>query len=449
MTHFLKEKYDVVIVGAGVAGLNCALNLPKDKSVLVICKRSPKQSDSYLAQGGICRLRDEGDYKAYFEDTMRAGHYENDAAAVECMIRGSQGVIDDLLSLGVRFKRGEDGSFDYTREGGHSAPRICYFEDCTGKEITSRLMKEVKKRRNIEVVPFVTMLDIIESGGECLGIVAYESKGGQIKSVFADSTVLATGGIGGAFSNTTNFRILTGDALAICLKHGVAVDNINYIQMHPTTLYSKKRGRRFLITESIRGEGAHLLDKDFKRFTDELQPRDVVKAAVLQQMQKDGTPYVWLDMRPIPKEEIASHFPSIVKRCEEEGYDVFKEPVPVVPAIHYFMGGVRSDLDGKTTMPRLYAVGETCCNGVHGKNRLASNSLLESLLFAKRAAEHIARSAAHIPQSTVQKAAKEIDKEQYSHPEKLLKKYVKDVNKAVALANAGVNVNEKFKEMRK
>ena len=446
---FLKDNYDVVIVGAGVAGLNCALNLPRDKSVLIICKRSPEHSDSYLAQGGICRLRDDADYDAYFEDTMKAGHYENDPAAVECMIRGSKEVIDDLAALGVRFKREGDGSLSYTREGGHSAPRICYYEDCTGKEITSHLMRAVKKLKNVQVAPFVTMLDIIECEGECLGIVAYDNREKKVKCVLAESTVLATGGIGGAFSNTTNFRILTGDALAICLKHSVAVDNINYIQMHPTTLYSTKRGRRFLITESIRGEGAHLLDKNFNRFTDELQPRDVVKSAVLEQMKKDGTPFVWLDMRPIPKEEIISHFPAIVKRCAQEGYDVFTQCIPVVPAIHYFMGGVRSDLNGQTTMPRLYAVGETCCNGVHGKNRLASNSLLESLLFAKRAALKISRSTAHIPQSTRQKALKSVKAEEYSHPEKLLKKYIKDVNKAVALANEGYDVNEKFKEMSK
>ncbi len=444
----LKRKYDVVIVGAGVAGLNCALNLPQSKSVLLICKRSPGRSDSYLAQGGICRLRDDDDYQSYFDDTMRAGHYENDPAAVDCMIRGSQEVIDDLVSLGVRLKRCDDGSFAYTREGGHSVPRICYHEDCTGKEITTHLYKAVKKRENVQIEPYVVMLDIIESDGQCVGIVVYDYREKQVKYVFADGTVLATGGIGGAFSDTTNFRILTGDSLAICLRHGVAVDNINYIQVHPTTLYTKKKGRRFLISESIRGEGALLLDKNFDRFTDELQPRDVVKSAVLGQMQKDGTDFVWLDMRPIPEEEIKSHFPSIVKRCKEEGYDVFRECIPVVPAIHYFMGGVRSDLDGRTTMPRLYAVGETCCNGVHGKNRLASNSLLESLLFAKRAARDIA-AADKVAEEVIKSAAEGIDGSAYSKPEKLLKEYVKDVNFAVALANEGYDINQKFTEMRK
>lgn len=445
----LKDRYDVVIVGAGVAGLNCALNIPKNKSVLVICKHSTAQSDSYLAQGGICRMRDEDDYEVYYEDTMRAGHYENNPAAVECMIRGSREVIDDLVSIGVRFKREDDGSFAYTREGGHSAPRICYHEDCTGKEITVHLMQAVQKCKNVEIVPNVTMLDIITEGGECLGIVAYDNREKCVKYIAADSTVLATGGLGGAFGNTTNFRVLTGDALAICLRRGVAVDDINYIQVHPTTLFSKKRGRRFLISESVRGEGAVLLDSSFKRFTDELQPRDVVKAAVFEQMKKDGTQHVWLDMRPIPRDELAAHFPAIVKRCAEEGYDVFTQCIPVVPAIHYFMGGIRSDTDGRTTMPRLYAVGETCCNGVHGRNRLASNSLLESILFAKRAAKHIAKTGKPVQPERVSAAIAAIDPSAYTDPKRLQKQYVRDVNFAVKLADKGYDVNEKFKEMRK
>ena len=431
----IKKKYDVIIVGTGVAGLNCALHIPKDKSVLIICKDKFEASDSYLAQGGISMLIGEEDYVDYFEDTMRAGHYENDPVAVECMIRSSQEVIDELIAIGVNFERNESGGLAYTREGGHSSPRICYHADSTGREITSTLMNAVEAMGNVQVEQFVTMLDIIEDGNQCYGIVVQDGVNGQVKNILADYTVLATGGLGGAFANSTNYRVVTGDAIAICLNHGIAVDNINYIQVHPTTLYSKKRGRRFLISESVRGEGAHLLDKNFNRFTDELKPRDVVKDAVYAQMKKDGTNFVWLDMRPIAREEIEGHFPDIVKRCREEGYDVFNECIPVVPAVHYFMGGIRSDLNGRTTLPRLYAVGETCCNGVHGKNRLASNSLLESLLFAARAGKDIASDYQRIDMDEAWAAVQMIDADKYKAPKKLLNKYKAIVQKAVAQAN--------------
>lgn len=439
----IKQKYDVVIVGTGVAGLNCALNLPADKSVLVICKKTPKESDSYLAQGGICRLRGEDDYEDYFNDTMRAGHYENDPAAVECMIRGSQEIIGDLIDIGVDFERNADGSLAYTREGGHSAPRICYHEDCTGREITTKLFKKVSTLKNVQIRPNTVMLDIIEDGEKCLGLVVYDVKDKAVKRVYADYTVFAAGGIGGAFSNTTNFRVVSGDAVAIALRHGVEVRDINYIQVHPTSLYTEKRGRRFLISESVRGEGAHLLDKNFNRFTDELQPRDVVKNAVLEQMRKDGTNHVWLDMRPIPEEELKNHFKQIVARCAEEGYDVFREPIPVVPAIHYFMGGVKSDLNGRTSLKRLYAVGETCCNGVHGRNRLASNSLLESLLFAKRAAKDIGKD--YCPLSMRDFSAVKVEEEKYSDYKKILRTYKKDLHNAMQIADAGGDVNKKFR----
>jgi L-aspartate oxidase len=432
----LQKKYDVIIVGTGVAGLNCALNIPQDKSVLVICKDTPDKSDSYLAQGGICRLRDEGDFDSYYEDTMRAGHYENNPDTVACMINNSQEVIDDLIGYGVDFARNEDGTLAYTKEGGHSMPRICFHEDCTGKEITSKLMTCARARRNILIVPFITMLDIICDENECYGIVAKDNKNGRLYRLFADYTVLASGGLGGVFENSTNFRLLTGDALAICLNHGVAVDHINYIQIHPTTLYSKKKGRRFLISESVRGEGAILLDKNFNRFTDELKPRDIVTAEIKKQMQKDGTDHVWLDMRPIPREEVISHFPGIVQHCLDEGYDVFRECVPVVPSQHYFMGGIRSDLEGRTTLPRLYAVGETCCNGVHGKNRLASNSLLESLLFAKRAAQNINSIYSSIDYAAAKSAEKSLNLAKYSNPSSLLKEYKQIVLKAIEDENA-------------
>lgn len=432
----LAERYDVIIVGTGVAGLNCALNIPRDKSVLVICKDTPDKSDSYLAQGGICRLPDEGDYQSYFDDTMRAGHYENNPAAVEAMIRGSQEVIDDLIGYGVEFAREQDGSLAYTKEGGHSRPRICFHEDTTGREITTRLMQEARARSNLLIVPYVTLLDIICDDAACYGIVAKDNKNGRLYTLLSDYVVLASGGIGGVFENSTNFRILTGDALAICMKHGVAVDNINYVQIHPTTLYSRRGGRRFLISESVRGEGAVLLDKNFKRFTDELQPRDVVTAEIRKQMEKDGTKFVWLDMRPIPREEVLGHFPEIVRRCLDEGYDVFRECVPVVPSQHYFMGGIRSDLKGATTLPGLYAVGETCCNGVHGKNRLASNSLLESLLFAKRAAQDVAANYSAADAERAKAALNALDLSVYSNPHALLREYKESVRKAIADADA-------------
>ena len=290
----------------------------------------------------------------------------------------------------MRFAKNADGSLAYTREGGHSRPRICFHEDCTGREITTHLMQKVRARSNIFIAPYVTMVDIICEGNECFGIVAKDSKNGRLYRLYADYTVLASGGLGGVFENSTNFRILTGDALAICLTHGVAVDHINYIQIHPTTLYSKTKGRRFLISESVRGEGAVLLDKNFNRFCDELQPRDVVTKNILAQMKKDGTKHVWLDMRPLGEKTVKEHFPTIYRHCLDEGYDVLKDPIPVVPAQHYFMGGIKVDKDGRTNMKRLYAAGETACNGVHGKNRLASNSLLESLIWAERAAPAMA-----------------------------------------------------------
>ena len=416
----MKKEYDVIIVGTGVAGLNAALHLPRDKKILIICKGTPEESDSYLAQGGICRLQGEEDYSGYFEDTMRAGHGENNPAAVECMIRNSIEVTDGLVELGVRFARNADGSLAATREGGHSRNRILFHEDCTGKEITTKLMQAVLSLENVEIVQNTVMLDLIADEKECFGLVVRDGNSGETRFILSDYTILASGGIGGVFGKSTNFRLLTGDGVAVCLKRGIAVDNINYIQIHPTTLYSEKKGRSFLISESVRGEGAHLLDKNFNRFTDELQPRDVVTAEILKQMEKDGTPFVWLDMRPIPEEELKSHFPMIVQKCAEEGYDVFNECVPVVPAQHYFMGGIRSDLNGRTTMNRLYAVGETCCNGVHGANRLASNSLLESLLFAERAGRDIAENYKKADNKEAERIVSKLNADEYADAESIL-----------------------------
>lgn len=397
---------DILIVGSGCSGLYCALHLPREKRTTVITKADLESSDSYLAQGGICCLKDPADYDAFFEDTLKAGHYENDRESVDIMIRSSQDVIQDLIGLGVEFQREEDGSLAFTREGAHSDKRILFHEDITGQEITSKLLARAKERENITLLERTTLVDILVQDGECRGGVLRLADG-SLEAVEAEYTVLATGGVGGLYRYSTNFRHLTGDGLAIALRHGVALQNPDYVQIHPTTLYSEStQDRRFLISESVRGEGAKLYNKNMERFVDELLPRDRVSQAIYAQMEKDGTDFVWEDLRPIPEQELREHFPNIVEHCREMGYDVTKECIPVVPAQHYFMGGVKVDHNSRTSMPRLYAVGETACNGVHGKNRLASNSLLESLVFAKRAAgEMAAHPASRLSREELEKLA--------------------------------------------
>lgn len=383
-----KLYYDVVIAGCGVAGLYTALSLPRDNKILMLSKEDLASCDSMLAQGGICVLRDESDFDAYFEDTMRAGHYENRVESVKLMIHASRGIIEHLLALGVRFEKNEDGSLAYTREGAHSRPRICFHKDITGEEITTTLLSHVQKLDNVTILEYTTMTDIIEENDTCVGIKAV-SKDGELLEIYAPDTVMATGGIGGLYRHSTNFSLLTGDACRIAKEHQVALEHMDYVQIHPTCLYSTKPGRSFLISESARGEGAIILNHKGERFVEELLPRDVVTEAILKEMEKEGKAYEFLSFEHVPENIVREHFPNIYSRCLEEGYDLLKEPIPIVPAQHYFMGGVHVDSDSQTTMAHLYAVGETSCNGVHGKNRLASNSLLESLVFAKRAAENI------------------------------------------------------------
>ena len=382
-------KTNVLIVGSGCSGLYTALNLPQELHITIISKDTLEHSDSFLAQGGICMLKDESDYDSFFEDTLRAGHYKNNKISVDLMIKSSPDVIKDLIGYGVDFQRDENGNLAFTREGAHSDKRILFYQDTTGKEITSRLLAAVKKLPNVTLMEHTCLLDIMEEDNRCYGGVA-RLENGDLEKITADVTVLASGGVGGLYKNSTNFKHLTGDALAISLKHNIELKDMSYVQIHPTTLYKENpKERSFLISESVRGEGALLYDKNMNRFVDELQPRDVVAQAILKQMEKDGTDHVWEDLRTIPKKELEEHFPNILAHCREAGYDPFTECIPVVPAQHYFMGGIKVNYHSKTSMDFLYDVGETACNGVHGQNRLASNSLLESLVFAKRAAKDL------------------------------------------------------------
>ncbi|WP_294578809.1 L-aspartate oxidase [uncultured Thomasclavelia sp.] len=383
----MEYNYDVIIVGTGAAGLFAGLCLPTSLKILMITKDKIENSDSYLAQGGICTLKSADDFDAFYQDTLKAGKNENNPESVKIMIQQSPQIMKDLMDYGVEFDRDINGNLAYTREGAHSQYRILHHQDVTGKEITSKLIKQVKTRENIDIVENMTMLDIINKNNKASGIVV--EKDGKNYQINAKVIILATGGLGGLFQHSSNFRHITGDSFAIALRNNIVLENINYIQIHPTTLYTTKPGRSFLISESVRGEGAYLLNPRMERFVDELLPRDVVSNAIKAEMDKYNAKYVYLSVIHMDHKQIKERFPNIYEKCLEEGYDMFKDPIPVVPAQHYLMGGIKTDTWGQTSMENLYAVGETACNGVHGANRLASNSLLESLVFAKRAAKKI------------------------------------------------------------
>ena len=431
-------KVDVLIVGSGCAGLYCALNLPKDKNILIITKDIVEHSDSYLAQGGMCMLKDESDFETYFNDTMKAGHYENNPDAVTTMINSSQDLVKDLIGFGVDFAKDEEGNLLFTREGAHSQNRILFHEDITGKEITSHLYEEAKKRDNITIKEHWTMVDIICQEDKCYGAVVKKNDE-NLTVINANYTILASGGIGGIYRHSTNYRHLTGDGVAVAIRHGVKVEHVDYVQIHPTTFYSpQNKDRSFLISESVRGEGAKLYGKDMKRFADELLPRDKLTSAIREQMKKDGTEFVWEDLRTIPPDELYGHFPNIIAHCAEMGYDVTKECIPVVPAQHYFMGGIKVDYESRTTMTSLYAVGETACNRVHGRNRLASNSLLESMVFSGRAADDIAEKSESQAEKAEAKtqAIGAVDLSIYKNYDKIKEEYKSLVLGAIEKANA-------------
>ena len=378
------ESCDVVIIGSGVAGLTCALSLDRKLKIILLTKKKLKDSNSYLAQGGISVCRGKNDREEYIEDTLIAGHYKNNRKAVEILVDESEEAIKTLIENGVKFTGDEKGLF-YTREGGHRKFRILYCEDQTGKYLMESLIAKVLERDNIKIMEDCEFLDIIEKENHCLGVLAKKEEVFSIKSKF---TVLATGGIGGIYENTTNFSHIKGDGVAAAIRHNIEIKDISYIQIHPTTFYKKEKERKFLISESVRGEGAILLNQKLERFTDELKPRDKVTSAILEEMKKEKSEYEWLDFSTI-KLDIKERFPNIYDHLIKNGINPYKDKVPIVPAQHYTMGGIKVDINSKTSMKNLYAIGEVACTGVHGQNRLASNSLLESVVFGKRASYSI------------------------------------------------------------
>ncbi|SKA77680.1 L-aspartate oxidase [Caloramator quimbayensis] len=377
---------DVLIVGTGIAGLYSALNLRDDLNIALISKGDITKTNTYLAQGGIATAKDEHDKPSFIEDTLRAGNYKNDLTAVRVLVDESIENIKKLIELGVDFDKSKDNLL-YTREGAHSTNRIVHHKDYTGKEVADSLIEKVLKRKNIKIYKNFYLCDLITQNNRCLGgIFIKESK--QL-NIFSKFTILATGGIGGLFKNSTNQRILTGDGLSIAVKNNIKLKDIQYIQFHPTAFYESTNERRFLISESVRGEGAHLLNSKGERFVDELLPRDEVSSKIYSEMKKTNSSNVYLSLSHLNSSYIKQRFPKIYSECLKRGIDITKDSIPVAPAQHYFMGGIEVDLYSKTSMENLFAAGEVSCSGVHGENRLASNSLLEGLVFSRRAADYI------------------------------------------------------------
>lgn len=417
---------DVLIIGSGVSGLYCALNLRKDLNILVICKEKISCTNTYLAQGGISVARGEEDIPLYIEDTLKAGKYKNDLEAVKVLTSESIGNIKNLMDMGMNFDINEDQSLNFTKEGAHSIRRIVHTKDNTGESTAKVLINKVKQQGNIQIYEDTYFVDIIEKESRCIGAILIREN--EQINVYAKAIVLATGGIGGLFNNSTNQRILTGDGLAVAKRHGILLKDMNYIQIHPTAFYEEGNNqRRFLISESLRGEGGILTNVNGKRFIDELLPRDVVSDAVYEQIRETKTPYVNLDIRFLGKKYIMNRFSTIYEECLRRGTDITKEYIKVSPAQHFFMGGIKVDLNSKTSMENLYAVGETSCTGIHGANRLASNSLLEGLVFSRRAAILINNIVDNleIEVSAVHKLNKSVE-EMANENKKLAKRVIKE-----------------------
>ncbi len=381
----MTDKFDVLVIGAGAAGLYTALCLPEHLHVGLINKNILPVSASDWAQGGIAAaIAPEDSAALHVQDTLAAGAGLCDLEAVKFLVEEAPACIDSLVKMGVAFDRtGPDLAL--TLEAAHSRRRVLHSADTTGKAVISTLTAKVLSRKNIQLISPAFALSLwLDKNGRCQGISSICDS--RVKWLRAEAVVLATGGGGQVFAQTTNPSVSTGDGVAIAWRAGALLRDLEFVQFHPTAL-SKTGAPRFLISEAVRGEGAHLVDSKGYRFafdyhpSGELAPRDVVSRAIFSHLQKTGEPHVWLDLRSIAVDRLRYRFPNIIQVCADWGIDIFSEPIPVTPAAHYWMGGIVADKFNQTSIPGLYAVGETASTGVHGANRLASNSLLECLVF--------------------------------------------------------------------
>jgi L-aspartate oxidase len=382
---------DFLVIGAGVAGLRAAIELAKAGTVLVIAKDSLRESSSEYAQGGIAvALSDDDEVALHEQDTLYAGDDLCHREAVHTLAEEGPAAIQDLIDWGAEFDR-EGQKLSFTREGAHSRNRILHAHgDSTGREIARTLYRKAASLPDIRFESYSAITDLLIAGDRAAGAVIFDEKKGVLRDVRSRAVLLATGGLGRVFKETTNPDVATGDGVAMAWRAGAEIANIEFVQFHPTALHVEG-APRFLLSEALRGEGATLRNKDGEAFMKryhplmDLAPRDVVSRAIVSEMRLTDSPHVWLDLTSREADFIRHRFPRVYETCLAYGIDIAREPAPVHPAAHYAMGGVWSDLEGRSTIPGLYAAGEVACTGVHGANRLASNSLLEAVVFGLRA----------------------------------------------------------------
>ena len=431
------RKYDYLVIGAGIAGMSFALKAAASGKVAIICKTTLDEANTALAQGGVASVTDldVDDFDKHIHDTMVAGDWLSDPKAVEMVVRNAPDGIADLLNWGVGFDRKENGDFDLHREGGHSEFRILHHADNTGAEIQRGLMESLRANPNIDIFEHHFAVEIITQHHlgkvvtrrtpdiTCYGAYILDEASGQIETFLSKITVMATGGVGGVYTTTTNPLIATGDGIAMVYRAKGTVRDMEFIQFHPTALYHPGDRPSFLITEAMRGYGAVLRNLDGSEFMHKydprlsLAPRDIVARAIDSEMKLHGTDHVYLDVTHKDADETRRHFPNIYEKCLSLGIDITRDMIPVAPAAHYLCGGILVDLDGQSSIDRLYALGECSCTGLHGGNRLASNSLIEAVVYADAAAKH---AAARISGLDWRTDVPEWNDEGTAHPEEMV-----------------------------
>ncbi|WP_295989528.1 L-aspartate oxidase [uncultured Alistipes sp.] len=429
-------KTDFLVIGSGAAGLSFALKAAERGRVTVVTKGEMNECNTNYAQGGICSVTYAPDtFEKHIRDTLVCGAGKCDPEAVERVVRQAPDSIRDLIAWGTRFDRTPDGRFELNREGGHTEHRILHHEDLTGAEIERALVESVRRHPNITVLEHRFAIDLLTQhhlgefvtrhtrGLACFGAYVLNLETNEMETMLARFTVVATGGCGNIYSSTTNPVVATGDGIAMCHRAKAITENMEFIQFHPTSLYNPGEKPNFLITEAMRGFGAILRLQNGEEFMDRyhpmksLAPRDVVARAIYREMTKRGEDYVYLDVTHKDPDQVRRHFPNICEKCRSIGIDITRQWIPVTPAAHYCCGGVKVDADGQTSVRRLYALGETSCTGLHGANRLASNSLIEAVVYADRAARHASE---RLDRTEFQEGIPDWDFEGTRHTEEML-----------------------------